>query len=214
MKLTLYYAPSTCALVPYVTLTEAGADFEVRKLNFRAAQHMTPDYLAINPLHKVPVLEIDGGERLTENVAIQLWISRAYPAARLLPTDPLQEVKAISIMAWCASGIHPHLTRINSPSKFCDAPGSEASIRALAVKPLLENFAAADKRLAGRDFFFDHFTAADAHFFWTYRRASQFDLPLGVFANCNAHFARMLSRASVQKVLAFEKETLDGFSKS
>ena len=29
MKLTLYYAPTTGALVPYVTLTAAGADFDV-----------------------------------------------------------------------------------------------------------------------------------------------------------------------------------------
>ncbi|MDB5864833.1 MAG: hypothetical protein JWO70_2639, partial [Betaproteobacteria bacterium] len=35
MKLTLYYAPMTCALVPYVTLTEAGAEFDVRDVNTR-----------------------------------------------------------------------------------------------------------------------------------------------------------------------------------
>src|SRR5215470_8715278 len=29
MKIALYYAPNTCALAPYITLTEAGADFEV-----------------------------------------------------------------------------------------------------------------------------------------------------------------------------------------
>jgi hypothetical protein len=28
MKLALYYTPNTCALAPYVTLTEAGADCE------------------------------------------------------------------------------------------------------------------------------------------------------------------------------------------
>jgi len=31
----LYYAPITCALAPYITLTEAGAKFEVRPLNFK-----------------------------------------------------------------------------------------------------------------------------------------------------------------------------------
>ena len=33
MKLTLFYAPQTCATVPFITLTEAGADFEVQDLN-------------------------------------------------------------------------------------------------------------------------------------------------------------------------------------
>lgn len=50
MKLVLYYAPATCALVPYVTLTEAGAAFEARPMNFRKAQNRTPDYLKINPI--------------------------------------------------------------------------------------------------------------------------------------------------------------------
>jgi len=49
MEIALYYAPNTCALAPYVTLTEAGADFEVRPLNFRKRQNFSPEYLKINP---------------------------------------------------------------------------------------------------------------------------------------------------------------------
>jgi glutathione S-transferase len=60
MEIALYYAPNTCALAPYVTLTEAGADFEVRPLNFRKRQNFSPEYLKINPKHKVPTLVVDG----------------------------------------------------------------------------------------------------------------------------------------------------------
>ena len=91
MQLILYCAPNACSLVPYVTLTEAGAPFEVHPLNFRKSQHMAPEYLRLNPKHKVPVLVIDGAP-LTENVAIQIWIARHFPAARLLPSDPMQEL--------------------------------------------------------------------------------------------------------------------------
>src|SRR5206468_1531161 len=99
MKLTLYYAPMTCALVPYVTLSEAGVAFEVINLNTRTNQHRTAEFLALNPKHKVPVLVIDG-EPLTENVAIQIWIARQFPEAKLLPADPESEIQAISRMAW------------------------------------------------------------------------------------------------------------------
>ena len=60
MQIALYYAPITCALAPYITLTEAGAKFEVRPLNFRKGQHISPEYLKINPKHKVPVLVVEG----------------------------------------------------------------------------------------------------------------------------------------------------------
>ena len=39
MDIKLYYAPTTCALAPYITLTEAGADFETVALNFRKGEH-------------------------------------------------------------------------------------------------------------------------------------------------------------------------------
>lgn len=159
----------------------------------------------------MPVLLIDG-QPLTENVAIQIWIARNFPGAKLLPSDPMQQIKAISLMAWCASDIHPHLSRTNSPAKYCDAPGSEDSIRRLAAKLLLENFRIADDLLAGRDYFFDHFTAADAYFFWCFRGGTQFELSLSQFANCTAHFERMQQRPSIRKVLAYETEVRNAFA--
>jgi hypothetical protein len=53
MEIALYYSPKACSLVPYITLTEAGAAFETRALNFRKRQHFTPEYLKLNPRHKV-----------------------------------------------------------------------------------------------------------------------------------------------------------------
>jgi len=211
MQLILYYAPITCALVPYVTLTEAGAPFEARPLNFGKAQHLAVEYLAVNPKHKVPVLVIDG-QSLSENVAIQIWIARNFPAAKLLPAAPMQELQAISLMAWCASGLHPFIFRIFAPQRCCDIPGAEQSVRRLAQEQLFENLRIADDLLAGREYFFEHFTAADAHFFWCFRRATQLDLDVSQFGNCLSHFERMKRRPSVQKVLAYEAEVQNAFA--
>ena len=121
MEIVLYYAPTTCALAPYITLSEANAEFDTRALNFRTEQNKSADYLKLNPKHKVPLLVIDG-EPLTESTAIQIWIARNFPEAKLLPADPFQELKAISLMSWCSSGIHPYLSRLNAPVRVCDLP--------------------------------------------------------------------------------------------
>ena len=213
MKILLYYAPITCSLVPYVTLTEANAKFEVRTLNFRKSQHRSAEYLKINPKHKVPLLVVDG-QTLSENVAIQIWIARTFPQAKLLPTNSWQELKAISLLSWCSSGMHPYLSRINSPSRVCDLPNSDEGVRRLATEQLFENYKIADDMLAGREYFFDHFTAADAHFFWCFRRGSQFDLDLSGFVNCSAHFERMKCRPSVQRLLAYENAVQAEFAKA
>ena len=91
-------------------------------------QHTSPEYLKINPKHKVPLLIVDG-KVLSESVAIQTWIARTFPQAKLLPADPWQELQAISLMSWCSGGIHPFLARINSPPRVCDVPGAEESVK-------------------------------------------------------------------------------------
>lgn len=212
MQLTLFYGPQTCATVPYITLTEAGAKFDVRNINSRSGQNRSPEFLALNPKHKVPVLVIDG-EPLTENVAIQIWIARQFPHARLLPADPGEEIKAISLMSWCASGIHPHLTPNARPQNYCDLPGSEESVKRVANQLLFEDFALADKLLAGREWFCAHFTAVDAYFFWCFKRALSFKLDLKEFSNGAAHYERMLERPSVQQLLAHEKVVMAEFAR-
>jgi len=213
MNIVLYYAPNTCALAPYVTLTEANAPFEARALNFRKGQQNAPEYLRLNPKHKVPLLLVDG-EPLTESTAIQLFIARKFPQAKLLPADPWQELKAISILSWCSSGIHPYLSRINSPSKVCDAAGSEPSVVKQATSFIHEAYKIAEPMLAGREYFFDHFTAPDAHFFWCMRRAAQLGVDASGFPHCTAHFERMKARPSVQKLLAYEQSVNEAFAKA
>ena len=213
MKLTLYFAPMTCALVPFVTLTEAGADFDVRNINTRSGQNRTPEFLRLNPKHKVPVLVIDG-EPLTENVALQIWIHRQFPGAKLLPADPKEEIKAISLMAFCASGIHPHLTPNARPQNYCDLPNSEESVKRVANQLLFEDLKVVDDLLAGREWFFPHITACDAYFFWCFKRALSFKLDLAQFRHSTAHFERMKLRPSVQKVLAYEKQVQDEFARA
>ena len=213
MKLTLYFAPMTCALVPFVTLTEAGAEFEVLAVNTRRGGNRTPEFLRLNPKHKVPVLVIDGAP-LTENVALQIWINRQFPKAKLLPADPGQEIKAISLMAFCASGIHPHLTPNARPENYCDLPGSEESVKRVANKLLFEDLKVIDDLLAGREWFFPHFTACDAYFFWCLKRAISFKLDVSGFRNCMAHHERMRERPSVQKVIAYEKKLQEEFARA
>ena len=58
------------------------------------------------------------------------------------------------------------------------------------------------------------FSAPDAHFFWCTRRFTQFKLDLTPFPNVAAHFERMQTRPSVQKLLAFEQETIEGFKRA
>src|SRR5262249_58167357 len=123
-------------------------------------------------------------------------------------------LQAISIMSWCASGIHPYLSRINSPARVCDLPGAEESVVKASKDLIYENYGFAEPMLAGREYFFDHFTAADAHFFWCLRRGLQLGADLAKFPNCSAHFDRIRQRPSVQKLFDYEKAVQAEFARA
>ena len=83
----LYYAPGTCALASHIALQEAGCDYKAERLDFKANQQNSPDYLAINPKGRVPALVTEHGT-LTETPAILAFIAQSFPQAKLAPTDP------------------------------------------------------------------------------------------------------------------------------
>ncbi len=172
---------------------------------------MSEKYLEINPKHRVPVLVIDG-EPLTENIAIILWIDQNFPNANLLPKDSMQRGQAISILAWCASGIHPALTPNALPQRYCDLPNTAENVKQCAQKLLTEYFSIAENMLRKKTWFFDSFSFADIYFFWCFRRAKQFDIDLNHFINCQSHFENMLTREYTQELIRFEQDILEKFN--
>jgi len=126
----------------------------------------------------------------------------------------MREIKAISLMSFFGSGIHPHLTPNARPENYCDMPGSAESVRRVGNQLLFEDFAVVEDLLAEREWFFDHFTAPDAYFFWCFRRAISFKLDVSPFKHCMAHLQRMRARASVQKLEVHEKRVMAEFAKA
>ena len=210
-KLELFYSPTACSLVSYIALKEAGAPFEVHPINLGKKEHMSEKYLEINPKHRVPILVIDG-EPLTENIAIILWIDQNFPNANLLPKDSMQRAQAISILAWCASGIHPALTPNALPQRYCDLPNTAENVKQCAQKLLTEYFSIAENMLRKKTWFFDSFSFADIYFFWCFRRAKQFDIDLNNFINFQSHFENMLTREYTQELIRFEQDILEKFN--
>lgn len=201
MEITLYHSPGACSMAVYISLIEAGADFEVKIISLKDGEHKDPEYTALNPKQKVPYLVVDG-KGLSENVAIQHWIATTFPQANLIPSDSWEHCKALSLMGWFGSAIHPHITRHFRTGLFCTVEGSHADIKQKAKAMYMDQMALVNAELAHRTWFFDHYTVCDAYFFWIYNRALNEQFELDTFEHSTAHYNRMLERESVKKVLA------------
>lgn len=89
--LILYHSPRSRSRGMRMLLEELGADYEVRAFDLTTGQHKTPEFLAMNPLGKVPTLR-HGDVVVTEQVAVYLYAAELYPEAGLSPAvgDPLR----------------------------------------------------------------------------------------------------------------------------
>ena len=84
----LYYSPGACSLSPHIALREAGLDFTLVRASTKTHQlDDGTDFYRINPLGYVPVLELDGGERLREGPAIVQYIADQAPDKQLAPAN-------------------------------------------------------------------------------------------------------------------------------
>ena len=52
----LYYTPHTCSLASHIALEDAGAEYELRRIDFSKNEQQSPEYLRVNPKARVPAL--------------------------------------------------------------------------------------------------------------------------------------------------------------
>src|SRR3954466_6707068 len=103
----LYEAPrSSAAYRVRIALNFKGVDYESRQVNLLEGEQKSDDYRALNPQGLVPMLDIDG-HRLTQSLAISVYLDQAFPEPPLVPRDPADgaHVRAMALAVAC--DIHP-----------------------------------------------------------------------------------------------------------
>ena len=90
-KLEFFHSPQTRSSGVFLLLEELGATYDLRLVNMKAGDQRKPEYLAINPMGKVPAIR-HRGELVTEQGAIFIYLADAFPEKGLAPAldDPLR----------------------------------------------------------------------------------------------------------------------------
>jgi glutathione S-transferase len=182
--LTLYFAPGSSSMAVHIALHEIGAPFEGKPMSFKKNDMRSPEYLALNPEGKVPMLVVDG-QPLTEVAAILFYLAKRYPEAGLLPREDIEaDARALSWMSFAASTLHP--------------------ARRHGLDHAREVWGIADRRL-GNGWALGRYSIADIHLFRLYWRLANSLKPApGTFPNLTAHYARMMARPAVQRTIEIE----------
>ncbi|HTO54995.1 MAG TPA: glutathione S-transferase family protein [Myxococcota bacterium] len=111
-----------------IALEELGLKYEVAPVNLQKNEQMTPEFLKLNPNHKIPVLE-DDGQVIWESGAILLHLGEKHdPKGVILPKDPRKRMAAIQYAFFQAGGIGPNLGRLGGELRKPDAEKNQGMI--------------------------------------------------------------------------------------
>lgn len=207
-ELKLYFAPDSCARVTLIGLEEIGRQYALEVVAFVKGEHRSPEYLALNPKGKVPTLLVDG-EALTENVAILSWLAEQYPDSAILPRviGALSRARQIADLTYCASGLHPIVTRLRIPQYFCDTQDGMARVFQMAAAALRPNFDWIEQRLAHQPWWYGRdWSIMDAYINWVWFRVTGAGFDASGYPNLARHDGAIKRRPSVMRALAVNQD--------
>ena len=113
-------------------------DVDIHHVSFKDRETQSPEYLAINPMGKVPAL-VDGDFNLWESNAILTYLASTFPETKALPTDIRGRADVDRWLHWQSC----HLMAAIGALKASDVKDSDA------ITPLLKIL---DTQLEGKDF--------------------------------------------------------------
>ena len=153
--LTLYYAPGACSMAAHIVLEESGEKYEAKKVDLAGGEQRTEAYLKIHPLGRVPALRLDNGEPLTENTAILPYLGKRFD---LWPKDALAEAKALSLIGFFASSVHPAHAHVGRPERYTADTTAFPGIKEAGLKTFHGYLKQIDGMLANREWFSDRYS--------------------------------------------------------
>jgi glutathione S-transferase len=205
----LCYFPGACSLASHIVLEEAGAQFELVKIDLGGGEQRTEQYLKINPNGRVPALILDDGRTLFENIGIMTYVVRAIPGgARLIPGDPFEAARCYSLMSFFASSVHVAWAHNARPERYTSDPAAHPAMRETARKSFWNYLQMIDGWLHGREWLLSDYSVIDPYALTLYGWAVRGELPARELVNLTAHKDRMLKRPAVRKALEIEQNVL------
>jgi len=189
----LYEFPPTRSIRVRWTLEELGVDFESVTVNLIAGDHRRPEFLALNPAAKIPVL-VDGDVVLSESVATVMYLADKYPEQGLLPSSLAARGQAYRWLLFAATELEQPLWRIARHTNLYPEEQRLPADVAIAGREFVEMAAVLARHMEGREFIVgDHAGVVDFVTAYTLDWANEARL-LGDYPGLCAYVERMYAR--------------------
>lgn len=203
--LTLYYAPHTCSLASHIALEDAGAEYELRRIDLSKREQQSPAYLQVNPKARVPAMVTPRGI-LTETPAMLAFIAQSFPEAELAPlNDPFAFAEIQSFNSYLCSTLHvAHAHRMRG-YRWADEATSFADMQRKVPKSVGACYEMIETHMLREPWVMgDTYTVADPYLFTLAQWLEDDGVDPARSPRVIEHRSRMASRPNVKKAIAAE----------
>ena len=143
-----------------VCIEELGARVQLQEIDFAKGENRSPEYLALNPMGKVPTFVDDDGYTLWESPAILVYLAGKHPEKKLVPSEARKQADVFRWMFWNANHFSPAvegilLEKVIKPMRKLEPnPAAiEASMRDVArYAPVLDAQLQGNGWILGQDY--------------------------------------------------------------
>lgn len=198
----LFYSKGACSLVCRIVINEIGlpCEYESVDLATKNTEHGS-DFLKINPKGSVPVLQLDGGEVLTENAVILQYLADSSKAIHLLPA--MGDFKRYRVLEW----LNYTTTELHKGFSPFFNPHLPEEIKKQFFLPLIKNkLTYLDKHLQHNNYLMGkELTLPDPYMFVMLLWAAHIGLNLKEWAQVSRYFDELGKRDSIRQSLKEEK---------
>eukprot|EP01060_Flectonema_neradi_P012216 TRINITY_DN190_c0_g1_i2.p1 TRINITY_DN190_c0_g1~~TRINITY_DN190_c0_g1_i2.p1 ORF type:complete len:281 (+),score=76.88 TRINITY_DN190_c0_g1_i2:63-845(+) len=107
--------PSVHCHGAWMLLKQAGIKHEIKDVDLMKGEQMSPEYLALNPLHTVPTLK-DGDISVWESNAVVRYILNRFDSAKkFYPSDPAMRTHCDIALEWKQNALYAGITDLTYP---------------------------------------------------------------------------------------------------
>jgi glutathione S-transferase len=198
--LTLYHAAPSRSSIARWMLEEIGEPYDIHLLSLASGEQLKPDYLAVNPMGKVPALR-HGDVVITEAAAICTYLADAFPRAGL--SIPIGDPRRGVYLKWLFFGpscVESAITDRAFPRKEEPRRGTLGYGDFDTMMTVLAKAVGRDPYLMG-----EQFTAADVVIGSTLRWGMMFKL-VPERPEFMAYVARLQERPALQRAVALDQD--------
>ena len=191
----LYYLKGACSLASYISLLEAGQKFEGVEVE-RGTKKTTDgkNLNDVNPKGYVPVLALDDGTVLTENVNVLSFISTLDPKGKLAPKAGTPGFfKVLEWLAFVKGEVHKQVSPLFRPT-------TTDEVKQQQREAVLGRFAFIDKSLGDKPYLTGaDFTVADAYLYVVLSWMGRLEIDISGYPRLAAYYERCRTRPAVQQ---------------